>query len=345
MSRSVFISHAVQDRKLAAEMVTLIEEGIGVPESEIFCSSLKGYGIPTGQNFVTYIKHQLLEPKVVVLLLTPAYFESKFCLSELGAAWIKSHAIFPVLVPPLQYSDVKDVLLGTQVIKIDDDIGYNELLETLREQVKCETKSGTKWDTKRRAFLKAIEPLLAKVEGPSYVTAAEHAEVADKLAEAQTELDASEEEIRKLKKQLAATEALKDCAAVAAVQVEFADDEDEADVSAAFNALTDKIKEYRSTLKGSAVMTFVLSDHYNQPYSIDWYNDRPEFEAAARYKYIELEDGERVNWSNRTMKALSSKLDELETFVAEHERELSKSEGSAPLDPAAQDFWEYHYEL
>jgi hypothetical protein len=341
----VFISHAVKDRDLAAEVVTLIEEGIGVPEEEIFCSSLKGYGIPSGQNFVTYIKRQLLEPKVVILLLTPAYFESKFCISELGAAWIKSHAIFPVLVPPLQYDDVKDVLLGTQVTKIDDDIGYNELLDTLRHQVKCNTKSGTKWDTKRRAFLKAIKPLLAKIEGPSHVTVAEHADVVDKLTEAQAELDTSETEIRNLRKQLTATEALKDRAAVEAIQAEFAEDSDSDGISAMFNALTDEIKGYRTTLKGGAVMTFVLCENYNQPYTVDWYADKQEFEAAARFRLIDLEDGERVNWSNKTMRALSSKLNELGAFVAEHESELSESEGTAPLDPAAQDFWEYHYEL
>ncbi|MCJ2015862.1 toll/interleukin-1 receptor domain-containing protein [Methylobacterium sp. E-065] len=345
MSKSVFISHAVKDRELAAEVVTLIEEGIGVPESEIFCSSLQGYGIPTGQNFITYIKAQLLEPKVVVLLLTPAYFESKFCISELGAAWIKSHAIFPILVPPLQYSDVKDVLLGTQVIKIEDDIGYNDLLATLREQIACTEKSQTKWDTKRRAFLKAIEPLLAKVEGPTHVTAADHAKLAGELSEARAELDTSEEEIRKLKKQLAETEALKDRAAVATVQASFADQDSEDDVSGAFNALTDEIKEYRSMLKGAAVMTFVLSDYYNQPYTIEWHSDKAEFEAAARFKYIDLEDGERVNWSNKTMKSLKSKLAELEEFMFEHGRELAKSEGSSPLDPTAQDFWEYHYDL
>lgn len=344
MSKSVFISHAVEDRALAAEVVTLIEEGIGVPESEIFCSSLKGYGIPTGQNFVTYIKAQLQGPKVVVLLLTPAYFESKFCVSELGAAWIKSHAIFPILVPPLDYKDVKDVLLGTQVIKIADDIGYNELLEALRAEVTCETKSQTKWDTKRRGFLKAIEPLMAKVKGPTHVTATDHQAVVDSLAEAREELDASEEEIRRLKKQLAATEALKDRASVEAVQAEFDEEDDAPSVSETFNALTDEIKEYRSTLK-AVVMTFVLSDHYGQPYTIDWFNDKAEFEAAARYKYIDVEDYDRVNWSNRTMKALLAKLNELDTFVAEHDRELAKTEADAPLDPAAQDFWEYHYEL
>ena len=344
MSKSVFISHAVKDRALAAELVTLIEEGIGVPENEIFCSSVKGYGIPTGQNFVTYIKSQLLEPKVVVLLLTPAYFESKFCVSELGAAWIKSHAIFPILVPPLQYDDVKDVLLGTQVIKIADDIGYNELLDTLREEVTCTAKSTTKWDTKRRAFLKAIEPLLKKVEGPSHVSAADHAKVVADLEEAREELDVSEDEIRKLKQQLAATEALKDRTAVEAVQAEFSDDEED-DLSTTFNTLTDEIKAFRSTLRGSAVMTFVLSDHYSQPYTINWYADKAEFEAAARYKYIEVEDHERANWSNRTMKGMLDKLNALDALVSEHGRALAKSEGDIPLDPAAQDFWEYHYDL
>jgi TIR domain len=96
LSKSVFISHAVRDRALVQEIVSLIEEGMGVPEEEIFCSSLNGYGIPNGKNFVTYIKEQLLEPKVVVLVLTPSYFVSKFCLSELGAAWIKSHDISSV---------------------------------------------------------------------------------------------------------------------------------------------------------------------------------------------------------------------------------------------------------
>src|ERR1700680_2834880 len=62
--------------------------------------------------------------------------------------------------PPLQYSDVKDVLLGTQVAKVDDDIKYNELLSTLTAALNFKPKSQTKWDTKRRAYLKAIAPIL-----------------------------------------------------------------------------------------------------------------------------------------------------------------------------------------
>ena len=45
LSKSVFVSHATKDKELVAAIVDLIEDGIGVPESEIFCSSLDGYGI------------------------------------------------------------------------------------------------------------------------------------------------------------------------------------------------------------------------------------------------------------------------------------------------------------
>ena len=46
---------------------------------------------------------------------------------RLVAAWAMSHKISPVLVEPTGYSDVKDVLLWTQVAKIDNEIKYNEL--------------------------------------------------------------------------------------------------------------------------------------------------------------------------------------------------------------------------
>lgn len=342
LSRSVFISHAAKDKALVQEIVDLIEEGMGIPEDEIFCSLLDGYGIPNGKNFVTYIKEQLLEPKVVVLVLTPSYFESKFCLSELGAAWIKSHDIFPILVPPLQHSDVKDILPGTQVAKINDDIKYNELLATLTGTLKFKPKSQTKWDTKRRAFLKALEPLLAAVPGPSVVSAADFKALADKLAEAEGELDASEAEIRKLKERLAETEALKDQKEVKALNAKHKD----VDVSKNFNALVDEIKDYRSVARSNEVMKFILNEHYGKPYKINWFQDRAEFELATRLGLIEVEDREGVLWSKKQMKDLSKKLEELDAFISEHRRELEAGEEEdVPLDASSQDFWEYHYDL
>jgi hypothetical protein len=265
------------------------------------------------------------------------------CLSELGAAWIKSHQIFPILVPPLKYSDVKDVLLGTQVAKVDDDIKYNELLNTLTTTLDFKPKSQTKWDTKRRAFLKAIKPLLKAVPGPTMVSAAEFKAQAEKLAEAEVELDASEAEIRKLKERLVETEALKDQKEVRALKSRHVD----SNVSEDFNTLTDEVKKFRSVVRSDEVLKFVLSERYNKPYNISWSQDREAFELAVRLGFIELlEDRECVVWSKRQMEELSKKLDELSEFIREHHQALEISEGDeVPLDPEAQDFWEYHYDL
>lgn len=346
MSKSVFISHAVKDTKIAAEIVDLIEQGIGVPETEIFCSSVPGYGIPTGMTFVTYMKDQLLEPKVVILLLTPSYFESKFCLSELGAAWVKSHYIFPILVPPLGYDDVKDVLLGTQVSKIDDDIKYNELRDRLGQEIKLDAKTSTKWDTKRRNFLKNIEPLLAEVAGPTTVPAAKFQEMEDKLAEAQIELDAYEEQVTNLKKQLAETEKLKDRQAVADLQEQYAD-VDSAPVEKTLSELAEKVRDALGALKYASVKMFVLSEHYNKPYSIDMYNDRPEFEEASRRGVFTTEPYNQAVWSSTKMQKLAKALERIDGFAQTEYAALTRvameTDEDFPIDPSTQDFWEHHY--
>ena len=342
MSKAVFISHAVKDEALAKEIVSLIEEGIGVPEGEIFCSSLKGYGIPTGEGFVPYIKSQMWEPKVVVLVLTPAYFESQFCLSELGAAWVKSHYIYPILVPPLKFGDVKGVLLGTQISNITDDIAYNQMREKLFKELTFEHKSQTKWDMKRRSFLKAIEPILQEIDGPTSVSAEVYQLKLNELQEATDELDASEAEVRKLKQRLAATEELKDKTELVGIRAKYSDKK----LNEKFDAITDEIAKFKSSLKGRAVFMFVLCDYYGKPFKIDWQHDAEEFEAAARFEFLELEDGERVNWSASELKRLSNKLEQLDVFISEHRQDLESGDDlDVPLNPKSQDFWEYHYEL
>jgi hypothetical protein len=342
LSKSIFISHAVKDKTLVKEIVELIEEGIGVPETEIFCSSLQGYGIPAGQNFVTFIKDQLIKPKIVVLVLTPAYFESKFCLSELGAAWIMSHRIFPVLVPPLTYADVKDVLLGTQVIKVDDDIGYNELRESCTGQIEFTPKTLTRWDVKRRAFLSAIKPTLEKIEGPTVVSADELEAKEAQLAEMQIELDSYEQQLRDLRERLAATEALKDKAEVTQIAAQY----ENASPSDRFDALTTAVIAARRKVKvATEVFKFVLCRRYSKPYQIDWYYNRSEFDDAARYGFITLEP-EDVVWTKSQMERLSNHLDAVERFVSEHHDALAETEGEdVPMNPEDQDFWEHHYKL
>lgn len=115
MSR-IFISHSKKDKTLADCLVDLIETGIGISAQDIFCTSLEGLGIPAGVNFVDFIKEKIQNPELVILLLTRNYFYSQFCLCELGVVWILGHKIIPLLTPPLDYSDVNDILKNIQIL-------------------------------------------------------------------------------------------------------------------------------------------------------------------------------------------------------------------------------------
>lgn len=132
MSRSIFISHAVKDEHLIDNFVdNILQAGMGIQVEDIFCSSLSGMGIPSGKNFIDYIKEEIQQPKAVIVFFSKAYISSQFCMCELGATWAMTHNILPILVPPLTYSDVKGVLTGIQVDRLNNADDLNRFQETL----------------------------------------------------------------------------------------------------------------------------------------------------------------------------------------------------------------------
>ena len=52
----VFISHAKNDLPLIEALIQLIEGGIGIRSTQIFCSSIEEQAIPPGVDFKSYIK-------------------------------------------------------------------------------------------------------------------------------------------------------------------------------------------------------------------------------------------------------------------------------------------------
>jgi hypothetical protein len=131
----IFVSHAEADKHLAKLLVDFIKEAIGVPSSAIFCSSVEGHHIPFGENFNAYIKQKIQIPKLVVLLITPAYIQRPFCLMEMGAAWAQSSKNVAVVVPPLDYDTVAQTLGLQQAWKITDETGLIAFREIVRETI------------------------------------------------------------------------------------------------------------------------------------------------------------------------------------------------------------------
>tara|TARA_E500000318_G_C3545490_1_gene206478 strand:- start:766 stop:1404 length:639 start_codon:yes stop_codon:yes gene_type:complete len=199
--KRVFISHAVADNGLVEAFVNLLTDGIGVPDNVIFCSSVKGFDIPTGSQFIDYIRKQMDGSLFVIMLISPNYLASPFCHAEAGAAWVKATDIFPIVIPPAGFGDLKGVLGDRQAIRIADDVAYNGLREQLSELLEFTPKNSARWDTKRKTYFATLPSLLEVLPTPSMVPVSEIDEIKKQYEESLCEIKSLDEEIIVLKKE------------------------------------------------------------------------------------------------------------------------------------------------
>lgn len=195
ISKPIFISHATADKELADRLVILLQTGMGISDEEVFCTSLEGLGIPSGQNFVEFIKEQIQQPKTVILLLTPHYYASEFCLCELGASWSMAHRIFPLLLPPLSCNDVKGVLLGTQILQLHSKKGLNQFQEELIPHLKIKKKAFAIWEKRRDTFLEWLASYIKTYPSPNKIDPNKHKELEKNYLEAKNALLDAEDRI------------------------------------------------------------------------------------------------------------------------------------------------------
>lgn len=161
----IFISHSVKDKNIADKLLDLLlVTDIGITSKSVFCSSLEGTGIPEGQNFIDYIKQQIQKPELVIILLTPHYYDSIFCLCELGASWALSLNIFPLIVPPLKLDDLKAVLTTIQSGLLNDTNTLNNLKDRIVKLTVAPDANTTRWEIKRNEFMTKINEILLKQE-------------------------------------------------------------------------------------------------------------------------------------------------------------------------------------
>jgi hypothetical protein len=157
----VFISHAAPDAPFVEELIEILEM-IGLTHEQIFCTSFPGYGIDLGDNFLEAIKAELLNTNALVLfVLTPRFYASPACLSEMGATWVLAKEHIPILVPPFEFSDVKGVIPLTQGFKLNEPLKLNLFREKIQAVFElAPTLTQSAWERKRD---RVVERLNAKI--------------------------------------------------------------------------------------------------------------------------------------------------------------------------------------
>lgn len=158
--KKIFISHSKSDEKYVSEMIGLIES-MGIKSEQIFCTSVTGYGIKFGEDFLERIKKELSEEVLVIFLLSNNFYSSPVCLCEMGATWIKTNVHIPILIPPFEYKDIKGVIANTQGFKINEILSWSEMKDIISENFDVKISSAI-WEQKKELYLKNIKDLLEK---------------------------------------------------------------------------------------------------------------------------------------------------------------------------------------
>lgn len=134
-SNKIFISHCSKDKKLVQKFIDhVLILGLEIGREEIFCTSLDGMGIKSGEDFKKAIYNELEGAKVVMQIITKNYKTSEVCLNEMGAAWLMKSTVIPLVAPPFNY-DIGFIHASTQQLRLKEKSDLIKLYDDHKNEV------------------------------------------------------------------------------------------------------------------------------------------------------------------------------------------------------------------
>ena len=84
----VFISHRGTQTQFVTVLVDLLEK-CGFRNDKLFCSSVPGFNIGLDEDIIETLRKKFVDYNLyVVYVFSTDFFESAYCLNEMGAAWV-----------------------------------------------------------------------------------------------------------------------------------------------------------------------------------------------------------------------------------------------------------------
>ncbi|MCM1161340.1 MAG: toll/interleukin-1 receptor domain-containing protein [Roseburia sp.] len=154
--KGIFISHSTQNGDLVEHVVELLQSGMGIGRERIFCTSLNG-ALPTGRDFVSIIKENMRECEMVIALITREYLESAFCMMELGAAWVQTDYLCPILAGNVDYKDLAETpLKSIQMRKLGNENDFFAIFDEMSKREIITFRDTMQFNKKLKEFMKDI---------------------------------------------------------------------------------------------------------------------------------------------------------------------------------------------
>lgn len=346
----VFISHAEADKVLVESFLdTILQNGIGIAPKDIFCTSVEGFRIPEGKSMVEFIRKNLELADTVIMLITPRYYESAFCLCELGGTWALMQDSFPLIVPPIDFTQLQAVLEVAQVGKIED----KHVLSRLRDRLVKKgigSKETDRWEVKRDTFLKGLPKILKQLPERTQIPYEEFTKLQKTYDSAQDVISEHESRIEELKEMVEKLKQCKDRDEVTEIVQEY---------STVDSQLHDLIQNAKDALRAlpHGVSEVLYYEAIGKTFILPNWNFYEDYcdslEKASEQKYLNIRDEVVSIPESRCpirLRDALEKLDNLRQFIYQIEREEDnvdyldsfEREYGYSLDYSNRDFWSRH---
>lgn len=162
----IFISHCGKDKVAVNALVDLLGEVINLSSENCFCSSVHGFDVMLGKNFMDNIMEQYNKHNLLVLyVLSANYMDSPMCLNEMGASWMTKTSSIGILLPGFELDDLGNSCYDKQSISVvfnqdKNDVKHrlNQLKEIVESLFPDETKhiNISRWEEKRDGFITTV---------------------------------------------------------------------------------------------------------------------------------------------------------------------------------------------
>ena len=159
----IFISHKTEDSDYAKAIIDMLIK-LGVNHTDIFCSSVQGYGIAFGNKIIDSLYDQFEDYKLFVIFIhSPRYYKSAISLNEMGAAWILRSEHRSFLTSDCSLSLLTGVINSNEIAFKAGDEHTEHLLYNFRKDIKdffsLKEIPDAIWETTKKDFIDKVKSI------------------------------------------------------------------------------------------------------------------------------------------------------------------------------------------
>lgn len=344
--KEIFISHAEKDKKIIGLFLDLIlSNGLNISIDHIFCTSIDGTEITSGENWRKEIQSSIAAAKINFIIISPNYKESEMCMNEMGAIWMTNSKVITLIIEPINYKTVGILLEPTQIEKLLNEESLDRIKDELINILNLpqNTIKSDRWTKKKKEFIlnanKHLKenPFKTPIDRTFFESTIEQNQ---KLTE---QIETILKENQLLSQQNEQLKNLKDKEEVTNLNKEHLTNTEYDD----FQNSIKEVSQYLNKLS-PIIIGLIFKDFSKKDISIDFTNYNNDLDDAIANDYIiynHRDDEYAIDWEKTNlMQKLKTALQNVKKIIEEIESEsfsngFSEDYGDIPLDIKNKNFW------